>query len=245
MSALRLTDHTSTGSQPPSASVNPDVRKSRLDALVFEQLDARHATIKNAHAATCEWLLSKSEYLDWQSEDKVPEHHGFLWIKGKPGAGKSTIMKFASTNAKKKVGGPVVISYFFNARGESLEKSTIGMYRSLLFQLLSNVPRLQEVLDTNEAINLQSISSDLWSTETLQLLFRRAIEKLEDQRLTCFIDALDECENNEDQVREMVHFFEALGECATMDKTRFYVCFSSRHYPHITIDKCVELILEA
>ncbi|KAH0023472.1 purine and uridine phosphorylase, partial [Aureobasidium melanogenum] len=245
MSALRLTDHNSTGSQPPSASVNPNVRKSRLDALVFEQLDARHATIKNAHAATCEWLLSKSEYLDWQSEDKVPEHHGFLWIKGKPGAGKSTIMKFASTNAKKKVGGPVVISYFFNARGESLEKSTIGMYRSLLFQLLSNVPRLQEVLDQNEAINLQSISSDLWSTETLQLLFRRAIEKLEDQRLTCFIDALDECENNEDQVREMVHFFEALGECATMDKTRFYVCFSSRHYPHITIDKCVELILEA
>ncbi|KAH0370231.1 purine and uridine phosphorylase, partial [Aureobasidium melanogenum] len=245
LSALRPTDHISTGSRPPSASVNPDLRKSRLDALIFEQLDARHATIKDAHAATCEWLLSKSEYLDWQSEDKVPQHHGFLWIKGKPGAGKSTIIKFAYTNAKKKVRGPVVISYFFNARGESLEKSTIGMYRSLLFQLLSDVPRLQEVLDTNEAIELQSVPSDLWPTETLQLLFRRAIEKLENQRLTCFIDALDECENNEDQVREMVHFFEALGERATMSKTRFHVCFSSRHYPHITIDKCVELVLEA
>ncbi|KAH0162964.1 purine and uridine phosphorylase, partial [Aureobasidium melanogenum] len=245
ISALSLTDHISTGSQTPSASVNPDIRKIRLDALAFEQLDARHDTIKNAHAATCEWLLSKSEYLDWHSEDKVPEHHGFLWIKGKPGAGKSTIMKFAYTNAKKNIGGSVVISYFFNARGESLEKSTIGMYRSLLFQLLSNVPRLQEVLDTNEATDLQTVSPDLWTTETLQLLFGRAIEKLEDQRLICFVDALDECENNEDQVREMVGFFEALGECATMENSQFFVCFSSRHYPHITIDKCVELILEA
>ncbi|KAG9524203.1 purine and uridine phosphorylase, partial [Aureobasidium melanogenum] len=244
ISALPLTDHTSTGSQPPSASVNPDVRKIRLDALAFEQLDARHDTIKNAHAATCEWLLSKSEYLDWQREDKVPEHHGFLWIKGKPGAGKSTIMKFAYTNAKKNVGGPVVISYFFNARGESLEKSTIGMYRSLLFQLLSNVPRLQKVLDTREAVNLQAVSPESWTVETLQLLFHRAIRNLENQRLTCFIDALDECENNEDRVREMVRFFEALGDCATTEKTRFFVCFSSRHYPHITIDKCVELILE-
>ncbi|KAG9757454.1 purine and uridine phosphorylase, partial [Aureobasidium melanogenum] len=244
VSALPLTDHTSTGSQPPSASVNPDVRKIRLDALAFEQLDARHDTIKNAHAATCEWLLSKSEYLDWQSEDKVPEHHGFLWIKGKPGAGKSTIMKFAYTNAKKKVGGPVVISYFFNARGESLEKSTIGMYRSLLFQLLSYIARLQEVLDSREAVNLQAMSPDSWTVESLQLLFRQAIEKLDDQHLTCYVDALDECENNVNQVREMVRFFEELGECALRDNIRFLVCFSSRHYPHITIHRSIELVLE-
>ncbi|KAH0385537.1 purine and uridine phosphorylase, partial [Aureobasidium melanogenum] len=244
VSALPLTDHTSTGSQPPSTSVNPDVRKIRLDALAFEQLDARHDTIKNAHAATCEWLLSKSEYLDWQSEDKVPEHHGFLWIKGKPGAGKSTIMKFAYTNAKKKVGGPVVISYFFNARGESLEKSTIGMYQSLLFQLLSDIPRLQEVLDSREAVNLQAVSPDSWTVESLQLLFRQAIEKLDDRHLTCYVDALDECENNVDHVREMVRFFEDLGECALRDNIRFLVCFSSRHYPHITIHKSIELVLE-
>ncbi|KAG9962319.1 purine and uridine phosphorylase, partial [Aureobasidium melanogenum] len=244
VSALPLTDHTSTGSQPPPASVNPDVRKVRLDALAFEQLDARHDTIKNAHAATCEWLLSKSEYLDWQSENKVPDHHGFLWIKGKPGAGKSTIMKFAYTNAKKKVGGPVVISYFFNARGESLEKSTIGMYRSLLFQLLSDIPRLQEILDSREAVNLQAVSPDSWTVGSLQLLFRQAIEKLDDRHLTCYVDALDECENNVDQVREMVRFFEELGECALRDNIRFLVCFSSRHYPHITIHKSIELVLE-
>jgi ankyrin repeat protein/nucleoside phosphorylase len=221
-----------------------DARKARLEALAFEQLDARHATIKIAHTATCEWLLSKSEYMDWQDEDKLLEHHGFLWIKGKPGAGKSTIMKYAYTNAEKDATGSIAISYFFNARGEHLEKSTCGMYRSLLFQLLSKLSRLQAVLSTTEAASLQNTSPDLWTAESLQSLFCKTIERLEDQRLTCFVDALDECENNEDQVREMVEFFETLGECAVKNKIRLLVCFSSRHYPHITIDKCVELTLE-
>jgi ankyrin repeat protein/nucleoside phosphorylase len=221
-----------------------DAQVARLEALDFEQLDARHATIRTAHTATCEWLLSKSEYMDWQDKDKLPEHHGFLWIKGKPGAGKSTIMKYAYTNAENHGSDLIAISYFFNARGEHLEKSTCGMYRSLLFQLLSKLPRLQAVLSTTEAASLQNTSPDLWTAESLQSLFCKTIERLEDQRLTCFVDALDECENNEDQVREMVDFFETLGECAVKDKIRLLVCFSSRHYPHITIDKCVELTLE-
>jgi ankyrin repeat protein/nucleoside phosphorylase len=223
---------------------NSNARQLRLDALNFEQLDARHSTIKAAHAATCEWLLGKSEYTDWQDEEKLLEHHGFLWIKGKPGAGKSTIMKFAYTNAEKDARGSTAISYFFNASGEPLEKSTCGMYRSLLFQLLSKLPRLQAVLSTTEAARLQNTAPDLWTTEILQSLFRQAIEKLEGQHLTCFVDALDECENNEDQVREMIAFFEELGECAVKNKVRLLVCFSSRHYPHITIDKSVEFTLE-
>jgi ankyrin repeat protein/nucleoside phosphorylase len=235
-----------TSSNNPSLldQADLDTRKARLETLNFEQLDARHATIKTAHTATCGWLLSKSEYIDWQDGDKLLEHHGFLWIKGKPGAGKSTIMKHAYTKAEKHVSGSIAISYFFNARGEHLEKSTCGMYRSLLFQLLSKLPRLQAVLSTTEAASLQNTSPDLWTAESLQSLFRKTVERLEGQRLTCFVDALDECENNEDQVREMVEFFETLGECAVRNKIRLLVCFSSRHYPHITINKSVELVLE-
>jgi nucleoside phosphorylase len=225
-------------------SLDSDTRRVLLlDALNFKQLDSRHATIKTAHAATCEWLLSNSDYRDWQDERKLLKHHGFLWIKGKPGAGKSTIMKFAYTNATKDPGGSIAISYFFNARGEHLEKSTRGMYRSLLFQLLSKIPRLQTVLDTTEAANFQNTPPDSWTAETLQSLFRQAIGKLEGQYLVCFVDALDECDN-EDQVQEMVSFFEDLAECAVKEKIRFHVCFSSRHYPHITIDKSVDLTLE-
>lgn len=99
-------------------------------------------TIKNAHVKTCKWLLKNSEYVDWLNPTKLGEHYGFLWIKGKPGTGKSTLMKFALTNARKAMEDTIVILFFFNARGEDLEKATIGTYWSLLLQLLEQLPAL-------------------------------------------------------------------------------------------------------
>jgi hypothetical protein len=72
--------------------------------------------------------LKKSEYLDWLDVTKQGEHHGFLWIKGKPATRKSTLIKFAFANARKVMKDRIVISFFFNAQGADLEKSTIGMY---------------------------------------------------------------------------------------------------------------------
>jgi hypothetical protein len=58
----------------------------------------------------------------------------------------------------------------------------------------------------------------------------------------CFVDALDECE--EKQARDMIQFFEHIGELDVSNNVHFQVCFSSRHYPHITVDKKLELFLE-
>jgi len=183
-----------------------------------------------------------SEYQDWRDVAKISEHHGFLWIKGKPGTGKSTIMKFAYANAKKNMTDTVIVSFFFNARGEHLEKSVEGMYRSLLFQLLTKLPDLQIVFDSLESTMPNRGDVYRWDIETLKNLFGSAVEKTGRCHLTCFIDALDECE--EDEVREMVAFFEYLGQLAVSSQIQFNVCFSSRHYPHIRIEKSVELVLE-
>jgi hypothetical protein len=86
-----------------------------LDLLKFDQIDARQMTIKKAHAKTCRWLLSKPEYLDWLDNTKLREHHGFLWMKGKPGTGKLIIMKFALVNARKMMKDRIIKSFFFNA----------------------------------------------------------------------------------------------------------------------------------
>lgn len=65
---------------------------------------------------------------------------------------------------------------------------------------------------------------------------------LEQQPVICFIDALDECDERE--VREMVPYFEYLGElCASMG-VQLQVFFSSRHYPHITLKSGLILVLE-
>lgn len=221
--------------------LNEQQKKVLLDSLRFDQIDARQMTIKNAHAKTCKWLLEKSEYLDWLDPGKLGEHHGLLWIKGKPGAGKSRLMKFAVANARKKTKDKVVISFFFNSRGDNLEKSTIGMYRSMLLQLLERLPALQDIFDSL-GLATWNVGCHQWSVELLKALFEQAVQSLEKTSLECFIDALDECD--EDQIRNMVSFFEHMGESTTSAGIRFRVCFASRHYPHITIAKGLGLVLE-
>lgn len=151
-------------------------------------------------------------------------------------------MKFALANAHNTMKEKIVLSFFFNARGEISEKTTTGTYRSLLLQLLTHLPRLQSVFDWLE-LSMTNISGDYqWTTELLKTALEQAIQDLGDTRVVCFIDALDECE--EDQVRDMIQFFEHIGNLAVRNDIHIHVCFSSRHYPYITICNGVELVLE-
>jgi hypothetical protein len=230
-------------SQEPSRTpLNDEQRQCLLDSLRFEQIDARQMTIKTAHAKTCRWLLKCEQYLDWLDTTKLDEHHGFLWIKGKAGTGKSTLMKFALVNARKTMKDHIMLSFFFNARGEDIEKSTIGTYRSLLLQLLERLPALQSVFDSLSLSTSKLTAEHQWNVETLKTLLEQAIRSLGDSPVVCFIDALDECE--EEQVRDMIQFFEHIGDLAVSNGIRFQVCFSSRHYPYITIRHGLELVLE-
>lgn len=179
-------------------------RQALLKSLRFDQHKDRHDHIKAAHSETCKWLQKSAEYLDWLDPGKVHDHHGFLWIKGKPGAGKSTIMKFALATARKSMGDRIIISFFFNARGGSLEKSTLGMYRSLLLQLLQQLPTLQDELDLS-GFEVNYDACYRWHLEPLKSLFHQAIENIKNSKVVCFIDALDECDD--DEVRDMISFF--------------------------------------
>jgi len=235
-----------TAASPRSPNVSPfltkEHRQQLRDSLGFDQIDARHMTIKRAHRKTCKWLKTKNEYLDWLNPGKIPEHHGFLWVKGNPGTGKSTLMKFAFDQAQRTMTDKIILSFFFNARGEELEQSTTGMYRSLLLQLLQRLPGLEAIFDSVPLTAWPRGGQIQWSVELLKDLFERAVQNLGRSWVVCFIDALDEC--NYDQVRDMVSFFERIGELAILSNIQFQVCFSSRHYPYITIAHGLELVLE-
>ncbi|KAH8122471.1 hypothetical protein LI328DRAFT_157526 [Trichoderma asperelloides] len=228
------------------ATTDPAVLQSRMEAvlgsLTFEQIDSRHATIKTQHSKTCQWLLGHPKYVEWLEPIHFASHHGFLWINGKPGAGKSTLMKFAYTYAKNKwkaTPDATVISFFFNARGVQLEKSTEGMYRSLLYQVIQKFP---DVLHDSDHIFQARHNQATWDIETLQAFFTHAVTRLGRRQITCFIDALDECDISE--VENMVEYFEDLGDQAAENQTKIHICFSSRHYPHIEIRNGLKLTLE-
>ncbi|EFQ34117.1 hypothetical protein CGRA01v4_12182 [Colletotrichum graminicola] len=233
LDSLKL-DHPS----PPA-----DHKKKLLDSLKFSQIGKRQENIKAAHAETCKWLVEHPDYAAWMDRQKYSQHHGFLWIKGKPGTGKSTVMNYAFTRAKESKGEQkFLISFFFNARGEGLEKTTLGMYRALLHQLLESMPDLQTLLDDPDLRHLSQSEAKEWGLDQLRNLFRSAVRRLGQRRLTCFIDALDECDDHE--VSDMVKCFEDLGQYAVQHDIRFYVCLSSRHYPYIDIFYGQKLVLE-
>lgn len=152
------------------------------------------------------------------------------------------IVKYALARMRKEMKSTVIISFLFYARGEALEKSTQGMYRSLLFQLLTAIPGLQRVFISLVSGKQKDSENYEWDVEELKTILAFAIENLGEQHLTYFINALDECE--EDQMRDMVGFLEHLGRVAVSSRIRLNICLSSRHYPHISIEKGVQLIME-
>lgn len=243
-SALRrMTDSLSPQiKREETLALSDEQRSSLLESLRFDQIDARRMTIKKAHTKTCIWLLKKAEYRDWLDTAKINEHHGFLWIRGKPGTGKSTLMKFLLANAKRTMRDRIVISFFFNARGEGLEMSTLGMYQSLLLQLLERLPALQSVFDSLYLSARGNSAKYPWNVQILKTLLEEVILSLGDSSVVCLIDALDECD--EGQIGDMTSFFEHVGELTVSASIRFQVCFSSRHYPNISIQKEIRFHLE-
>ncbi|KAH7074696.1 hypothetical protein BKA63DRAFT_319585 [Paraphoma chrysanthemicola] len=253
------------------------IQRKLLDSLSFQQIDARQTSIRAAHNDTCKWLLSTLAFSNWASQIRTGTTPSILWIKGKPGTGKSTIMKYVhryivdeterargnyplesvsderaihSVGSKTRLlrgfsregfGRTIVVAFFFNARGAELERSTQGMYRALLVQLMGVQSYMDEIRKLLALSNSKILDDYNWSIETLQHLLREAIVRVRGP-IICFIDALDECE--EQQVRDMIYFLAQVGELAMSATFSFKVCFASRHYPHISIEKATELILE-
>ncbi len=115
-------------------------------------------------------------------------------------------MKYAVANARTRMKEKIVISFFFNARGHDLEKSTAGMYRSILLQLLERIPTLQDVFNSLGLVTWND-GGHQWSVESLKALFEQAVQGLGETSLVC--------ESEEHQIRDMISFFEQLSELTT------------------------------
>ncbi|VUC20750.1 unnamed protein product [Clonostachys rosea] len=215
-----------------------DHRVMLLDSLRLDCVNSRKYNIKVAHHKTCEWLVAHPAYRAWLDPRQLRKHRGVLWINGKPGAGKSTMMHFAYNQAKRdQPDYGLIMSFFFNARGERLETSIVGLYRSLLLQLLEGFPKLQDILDDPDLKQ-----SSLFSTNMLQDLFRTSVLKLRGNPLTCFVDALDECDERE--AADAAYYFEVLTEHCSHGCIPLRLCLSTRHYPHFDTLNSLHLTLE-
>ena len=236
-------DHSSS-----EGDVLTDVERSCLQTLAFPEMGQREIAIDKAARSTCEWIFKTETYQLWADGKDLEKTHGLLWIKGKPGSGKSTLMKHAvKRKSPRSKGGSKAIrlTFFFNARGAEIERSPLGLYRTLLFQLCSHDRRSRRSLlkSYKQRLLLNEYKIYPWTLPELRELFHEVVVRRRTFPIEIFIDALDEC--NDEEVRVIVRSLEESSiECIDND-VRLSICMASRHYPHISVKNSAELFMES
>lgn len=220
-----------------------DLEAECLQYLSFAQLGARQDNIKPELEGTCQWISLHPVYLEWETRNDIAVHRGMLWIKGKAGAGKSVIMKkILCSTQEREFPGSIVASFFFNARGAELERSTMGMYRSLLHQILQQDDVMRQ--DFLRYYLRKKQTERLWDLREgeLQKLLSSFLCQRTERPIYLFVDALDECKENE--VRAVVNYLRELTDVAYTIGNHISVCMSSRRYPTISVARCPEIDVE-
>ena len=200
---------------------------------------------------TCQWLYDTPSFKAWTERENVNMHHGLLQIIGKPGSGKSTLMRsiFEATRslAHKRNDATCVVSHFFHSGGQTLESSTKNMFHSLIYQLASLYPPCLVVFKVYSATDLQTLDSTAPVSYldvlrmSLRLIFSN--RSFSPQRTVIFIDALDECDRSE--AARTGYFFAELTKTAHKHGVDLNVCLSRREYPSITVQDCLEIRMES
>ncbi|KAH8896909.1 hypothetical protein GQ53DRAFT_838351 [Thozetella sp. PMI_491] len=178
-----------------------------LQSLSFPGMMTRHDNVKEAHSSTFGWIFREDGSSD--ESDRAPcfadwlrQQDGIYWISGKPGSGKSTLIKFLCDNDKtnellKEWAGEhrlVVARYFFWSRGSKLQKSQEGLFRNLLFEIFRQDSSLiSQVCDKYTQIAPYQADPAPWTLKELIACF----DKLggisaSATRFCLFIDGLDE-----------------------------------------------------
>lgn len=224
-------------------------RSECLASLYFAELQDREYNINPALKSTCEWLFESPDYKAWFNWDvtQSKSERGLLWLKGKPGAGKSTLMKEALRRAKEwgVAESVAVAGFFFTTRGNiRLQKTPLGLFRTVLYDLLQQ----DKVLLSSFILVFLKKRSTItgpwqWHQQELQNFLRSAYlgDSQRVGRAILFIDALDECDEGEyDVVRDLVYYFRDLTA-----GPKLKICLSSRHYPYIKVPDCPQITVEA
>lgn len=222
------------------AVLNAD-EEACLRSLSFAELYARESIIEPAIQDTGSWLLESQNFQDWIQRKKLDEHRGFFWIQGNPGSGKSTLMKkvYSHVTACPQDPSSIIAAFFFNARGNEIEKSPTGLFRTLLHTLCQQISALRGLVVKTYVAKRKTLSPDWqWQLSELKGLLAAAVTSsvLGQRTLLLFVDALDECDLTATQ--SVIQMFEDLASSSLSEGTNFNICLSSRYWPQFRIQHC-------
>jgi hypothetical protein len=223
-----------------------------LQSLRFPNMNGRSRDIDKPVAGTGQWLFSNDSYNDWFNGKDPQQCQGFLSLKGKPGAGKSVLIKEAIRRAalipSNEETSYLILSFFFNGKGDdALEHSAEGMYRALLYQILEqssfHLQRLGATLNSFQKLGSRgsALSTDCGEYEAKHNLEMLLTEK-SNMRIRIFIDALDECDDADR--RDVAYFWREVTNKAFELQVDLCVCISQRTFPCTVTDKSLDIVVD-
>ncbi|KAL6414132.1 hypothetical protein AUP68_00648 [Ilyonectria robusta] len=244
-------------SSRPKAWMSSNSTKVVLEMLDFPRMNRRHEEVSETYENTFSWILHRdTSYEDGEPDLGMRHQHtragfvswlregsGIYWINGKPGSGKSTLMKLIRGNPQTDehlrhwAGNiPLVIGHFyFHDRGNDLEKSQIGLFRALLLQIFKACPLLIPEAFAPSWGRLRKFRvlkrpiKEEFSREELLAAFRSILTmKATTLRLCFFIDGLDEYEGHDREIAGLLMRIHSQGPHGHK------MCLSSR--PHAAFE---------
>lgn len=200
------------------------VHEKILGYLSFRSMSDREEDVADPYEKTFNWAFDDVAHKtnEWTKlADWLRHGNGCFWINGKAGSGKSTFMKHISKRKETREALQVwagsnklsLIPFFFWRSGVPLQRSQVGLLRSLLHAVLTQhkaiIPKVLPGI-FNEVAEYQCRSDNgeqLPShphppTEVeLKLAFVRMMQELpDDTRLCIFIDGIDEYEGDSEEI---------------------------------------------
>jgi NACHT domain len=216
--------------------------KKFLSRLEYPSMNDRHEGIQSAHLETCEWIFRSelsgmgSSFVEW-----LKHGSGIYWITGKPGSGKSTLMKFISDDKRTyehlALWSPnqqlTTSRFFFWNSGSNMEMSQLGLLRSLLHEALLQLPELISSTFYKRWNYYLSFGGDArpWTLVELLQSFRLLIKHAQDKQFFFLIDGLDEFDGDH---MELINLLKG-----AVASTNVKICLSSR--PWVVFEEAFKL----
>ncbi|USP76277.1 hypothetical protein yc1106_03551 [Curvularia clavata] len=213
-------------------TLDPECIKRVLDRLWFRFIDDRKNNIEDAHSETFEWAIrAPAPNTKWDDlRQWLRSGSDIYWISGKPGSGKSTLMKhlFGHPEVAELLGEwagnqkLTMASFFLWNVGTSEQNTQHGLARGLLYHVLEKNQSLVPVVlpdmwreAKNGSMNIKPPSS-----AELDQAFQQFGKQSTEGAFAFFIDGIDEFKGDP---REGISFIQELAASA-----RVKVLLSSR-----------------
>jgi hypothetical protein len=196
----------------------PDLRKAFVDSLFFPDYERREKALSGPSPKTFEWIFNRDGVADLISWRQVrwPSFPQWLenadsnqqyWLSGKAGSGKSTLMAhiIREDMALHRTKGYLktwhsnkplhILKFFLFRAGRERQAGLEYLLKSLLYQLVTSVPIMQEILMANFLPPGCGVRIPTWPVQILKTMLESALDAADDCCFLIFVDGADEFED--------------------------------------------------